>query len=97
MDDHPLTFDDARRIVETQAVYTGPGTFYVAPYGHVGLGLAQVVAGPREWLVDHDERFLIPNDHTYLVDLETGLLTEVGFLAVAPLLDDMEPTGPWPA
>lgn len=53
--------------------YEGLGTFYVKPTDiwEDAAGYA-LITGPREWLVDGDERYLGPSDRLILVDKATG-------------------------
>jgi hypothetical protein len=66
-----------------------PGTFYVDPQGFENGELFMVPYGPREWLVDGDETFLLMDSLIALVNKETGELDLVVYLENQELIESL--------
>lgn len=99
MKETALSFDQAREIAGAYAEvrFNGPGTFHVADYGlSDGETFAVVLTGAREWLVDQDWHFLVPDDEVLMVNLQTGDLIPLPYFDAEPLLDDLDRVGEWP-
>lgn len=90
-----LTFEEARQVVDDAERerwrITGDGEFFVAPWGEEDATHYCVHVGAREWLVDDDIGYAIPDDPARLVSKRTG---EIELVIVMPNLDRLEAMTP---
>lgn len=93
-----LSFEQARRRVETarRPKWEGPGEYMVQDYGYENATHFNIIDGPREFLVDMNPDYLVPNDVVTLVDKATGAISTTTYPISAEYLDNMTPVGDVP-
>lgn len=90
-----LTFEQARQRVdaERRPKWAGPGEYMVQDYGYENETHFNVIDGPREFLVEMNVDYLVPDDVVTLVDKTTGAISTTTHPLSADYLDKMTPVG----